>query len=208
MHAIAKFGLAAALCGGVAVGAAPPASAHVDVGISFGIGLPVFNSIDPCDYYSYYDEAPPWGLPPDYCAYHVYTEPVFFGGHWYHGPIYYRWAGGRREYWLNGGWRQNGWHHGYRPHIEWRAHGHAWRPDWRVRHERWSREHRLHRAVHHERREVRHENRALNHERDKARHEHRVIHHLRQERRQDHAAHDNSHRDDRKHDRHDNGHNG
>jgi hypothetical protein len=38
-----------------------------------------------CDYY-----APPWGYPPDYCRYQIWNQPVFYGGFWYGGPIYYR----------------------------------------------------------------------------------------------------------------------
>ncbi len=53
-----------------------------------------------CDYYT-----PPWGYPPDFCSYQLWNEPVFFGGSWFSGPIYYRDYGGSRSYWLNGGWR-------------------------------------------------------------------------------------------------------
>jgi hypothetical protein len=53
-------------------------------GISFGFGGPAFG--DPCDYYDYHDQPPPWGSPPGYCAYPVFFEPVFFGDIWYRGP--------------------------------------------------------------------------------------------------------------------------
>jgi len=193
MRAIAKLGLAAALCGGVALGASAPASARVDVGISFGLGLPVYSTIDPCDYYSYYYQPPPWGLPPDYCAYRIYTEPVFWNGEWYHGPIYYGMIGGRREFRLNGGWHRNGWRHGYIPHINWRVRAaHAWRHDWRERHDRWIRVHRVER---HQSRQLRHDYRALRHERGEVRHEHRVINQMRREN-------DRQHHGDRHEDRH------
>lgn len=67
-----------------------------------------------CDYYN-----PPWGYPPDYCAYQVWQDPIYFGGLWYSGPIYYRSFGGERLYWLNGGWRHDEWR-GARPgRIDW-----------------------------------------------------------------------------------------
>jgi hypothetical protein len=67
-----------------------------------------------CDYYE-----PPWGYPPDYCAYQVWQEPIYVGGLWYSGPIYYRSYDGDRQYWLNGGWRRDEWR-GSRPgRIDW-----------------------------------------------------------------------------------------
>ncbi len=84
---------------------AKPVSAYADVGISFGFMGPG-TTFDPCDYYDYYDQPPPWGLPADYCAYPVYFEPVYYNGFWYRGPIYYRWYRGQRMFWLNGGWHR------------------------------------------------------------------------------------------------------
>jgi hypothetical protein len=67
-----------------------------------------------CDYY-----APPWGAPPDYCDYNLWYQPVYLGGLWYSGPFYSRYVGGDRLFWLNGGWRRDGWR-GARPaHIDW-----------------------------------------------------------------------------------------
>src|SRR5262245_15187869 len=34
-----------------------------------------------CDYYN-----PPWGYPPDYCAYQTWFDPIYVGGLWYSGP--------------------------------------------------------------------------------------------------------------------------
>jgi hypothetical protein len=115
-----KF-LSSAILGAVMVASlAAPASAQVDFGLSFGEPDTAFQ---PCDYSDYYDEAPPWGLPEDYCDYPVYFEPVYFGGSWYRGPIYYRWTHGRRLFWLNGGWREDGWR-GPRPgRITWSHRG-------------------------------------------------------------------------------------
>ncbi len=42
-----------------------------------------------CDYYT-----PPWGYPLDYCRYQTWNQPVYYGGLWYSGPIYYRAIGG------------------------------------------------------------------------------------------------------------------
>jgi hypothetical protein len=104
------------------LGATLPASAYVDAGISFGFAGPGY-AFDPCDYYDYYDQPPPWGLPPDYCEYPVYSEPVFYGGFWYRGPIYYRWYRGQRVFWLNGGWHADAWRGGARPGIDWQSRG-------------------------------------------------------------------------------------
>ncbi len=112
--------LGALMLAGASLAAPSPAAAQVDFGISFGDPDTAFQ---PCDYYDYYDEAPPWGLPEDYCDYPVYDEPVYFGGTWYRGPIYYRWNHGRRLFWLNGGWREDGWR-GPRPgRITWSNRG-------------------------------------------------------------------------------------
>jgi len=136
MRAIAKLAFGALMLGGAAIAGAAPAAAHTSVGISFGFGGPVYGPAygpaygygGPCAYYDYYDVPPPWGLPPGYCGYRVYYDPVFWGGSWYRGPIYYRWYGGHRQYWLNGGWRHDEWR-GRRPaHIEWRTGGYG---DWR-----------------------------------------------------------------------------
>ncbi|MDR3526502.1 MAG: hypothetical protein P4L57_04415 [Rhizomicrobium sp.] len=118
---LGKTAFAAVLLLGTAFFTSAPAKADVGVGISFGYDGGYFS--DPCDYYDYYDQAPPWGLPPDYCEYPVYFEPVYFGGSWYRGPIYYRWYGGERMYWLNGGWRRDEWR-GSRPSsIRWSDRG-------------------------------------------------------------------------------------
>lgn len=128
MKTLAKVALGALAVGGVAFATVAPAAAHTSVGISFGFGYPGYGYANSCDYYDYYDAPPPWGLPPGYCGYPVYYGPVYWDGYWYRGPIYYRWDGDRRLYWLHGGWRYDGWH-GRRPgHIEWhdRDYGH-WR---------------------------------------------------------------------------------
>jgi hypothetical protein len=106
-----------------------PASAYP--GISFGFSGLGYIFGDPCDYYDYYSAPPPWGLPPDYCDYPVYFEPVFIGGIWYRGPIYYRWNHGQRLFWLHGGWRADEWH-GARPSIVWRELG-GWNHGFRRR---------------------------------------------------------------------------
>ncbi|NIK87229.1 putative membrane protein YgcG [Rhizomicrobium palustre] len=131
MKVFGKAVFAAMLLMGTAGLTAAPAKAEFAIGFSFGYDGGYFS--DPCDYYDYYDVAPPWGLPPDYCEYPVYSEPVYFGGSWYRGPIYYRWYGGDRLYWLNGGWRRDEWR-GARPSIRWTDRGgwHA-RRDWNNR---------------------------------------------------------------------------
>ena len=66
-----------------------------------------------CDYYT-----PPWGYPSDYCRYQIWSDPVYSGGIWYGGPIYFRTYGGTNWFWLNNGWRRNEWR-GARPRIDW-----------------------------------------------------------------------------------------
>ena len=134
MKILAKAALGAAMLAAATFATTAPASAYV--GIEFGFGGPGFAFGDPCEYYDYYDEPPPWGLPPDYCDYPVYFEPVFFGGYWYRGPIYYRWAHGRRMFWLHGGWREDGWRGPRPPGIDWQMRGginHGFRPGMNIR---------------------------------------------------------------------------
>jgi hypothetical protein len=122
MKIYAKTLLSALMLAGASFAFSAPAAAQVDFGISFGYG-DGFTGFDPCDYYDYYDEPPPWGLPDDYCDYPVYYEPVFFDGYWYRGPIYYRWNHGRRVFWLNGGWRDTHWSGSPPQHIRWENRG-------------------------------------------------------------------------------------
>ena len=122
MKRFGKVALSALMIAGAAAFFAVPASADGGVGISFGFGPGYESFSDPCDYYDYYDEAPPWGLPPDYCDYPVNFDPVYFDGYWYRGPIYYRYYHGDRLFWLNGGWRHDGWR-GSRPDIRWQDRG-------------------------------------------------------------------------------------
>jgi len=133
MKRIAKAALGAFMLTGATLAMTVPASAYV--GVEFGFGGPGFVFGDPCGYFDYYDEPPPWGLPPDYCDYPVYFEPVYSGGTWYRGPIYYRWTRGRRMFWLNGGWREDGWRGPPPPRIDWQARGgmnHGFRPGMNV----------------------------------------------------------------------------
>ena len=85
-----------------------------------------------CDYYT-----PPWGFPLDYCRYQTWNQPVYFGGLWYSGPIYYRQISGVPWYWLNGRWCRDEWR-GARPHnIDWsrnkywNGNRHNWRDEYR-----------------------------------------------------------------------------
>jgi len=104
MKKFAKAALGAFMLASGMLAFAGPASAQGGISFGFGDG---FYGFDSCDYYDYYDQAPPWGLPDDYCDYPVYFEPVFFDGFWYRGPIFYRWTHGHRMFWLNGGWRED-----------------------------------------------------------------------------------------------------
>jgi len=120
MNRIFKAAFVTILLTGAAVLGGTPAKADVAIGFSFGYDGGYFS--DPCDYYDYYDRPPPWGLPPDYCEYPVYFEPIYVGGSWYRGPVYYRWYGGDRMFWINGRWRRDEWR-GPRPQIRWTDRG-------------------------------------------------------------------------------------
>lgn len=120
MTSSAKAMLGALMLAASTLASAGPASAQA--GISFGFG-DALTGFDSCDYYDYYDQAPPWGLPDDFCDYPVYFEPVFFDGFWYRGPIFYRWTHGHRVFWLNGGWREDAWRGPRPPSIAWENRG-------------------------------------------------------------------------------------
>lgn len=82
-----------------------------------------------------------FGCPNDYWDLPIYYGPVYFGGSWYDGPVYYRDRHGRRQYWIHGGWhddewrgpRPRWWHEGrYGPALGrqfYRSHGFGGRPE-------------------------------------------------------------------------------
>ena len=102
MKTIMKAALGVALFGAAAFVTAPAeARGHVSVGIGIGVPGPVY--ADPC-----------YGPDPDpgYCGYPVYAEPVFYEGVWYDHPRY-RVIGGRRAFFVHGGWHGgHAGHHG------------------------------------------------------------------------------------------------
>jgi hypothetical protein len=55
-----------------------------------------------------------YGCPGNYWDMPVYYGSVYYGGSWINGPFYYRDYGGRRQFWLRGGWRDDSWR-GVRP---------------------------------------------------------------------------------------------
>jgi len=55
-----------------------------------------------------------WGCPDGYYDMPLYYGSVYYGGSWFNGPHYYRDYGGRRQYWIHGGWHSDGWR-GARP---------------------------------------------------------------------------------------------
>jgi hypothetical protein len=69
MKMFAKAALGAFML--AASAAAAPACAQVGISFGFDDG---FSGLDSCDYYDYYDQAPPWGLPDDYCDYPVFSS--------------------------------------------------------------------------------------------------------------------------------------
>jgi hypothetical protein len=50
-----------------------------------------------------------WGCPADYYDMPLYYGSIYYGGSWFNGPHYYRDYGGSRQYWVHGGWHNDGW---------------------------------------------------------------------------------------------------
>lgn len=75
----------------------------------------------------YYDQAygygcDEYGCPDDYYDMPYYDGEVYYDGAWLGGPFFYRDFGGRRQYWIHGGWRYGQYRGGnFRP-----ARGRAW----------------------------------------------------------------------------------
>ena len=166
-----KVMAAAAVMSGAALFASAPARAG---GVSIAIGVPgiafSYDSGGYCDR---------WGCPDAYWDLPVYYGPVYFGGEWYQGPVYYRRVHGHYWYWIHGGWHRDEWR-GPRPHW-YRQHRHTYRYGPALgydyyrghgfRHERdrhWRRHERRH-DVREERRDRRHDRR---HERHEDHHDH------------------------------------
>ena len=147
MRTAFKSLLAAATMAGAAIVASAPAKAD-GFGISFGPGGGISFSVSSGGY------CDRWGCPDDYWGYPVYYGPVFWGGQWFNGPLYYRYYGGSYWYWVHGGWRRDewrgprpGWWRGnyrYGPALSldyYRSHGfHVRDRDW-DRYRVWSRTH-------------------------------------------------------------------
>jgi len=53
--------------------------------------------------YGYCD--PGYDCPDDFYDLPLYYGDVYYGNTWYNGPFYWRDYGGRRQYWVHGGWR-------------------------------------------------------------------------------------------------------
>jgi hypothetical protein len=141
----AKFAALGAMLLGTAVfSATTPAGAAVSVNVQAGpVAVAVAGECD--DYY-----APPWGYPSNYCDYEIWDEPVYVGGVWYRGPIYWRMDNDVRVFWINGRWHRHAWvgplpvsfAWGRQGFVSWHGksfHGkHVWRfgsrHNWRGRH--------------------------------------------------------------------------
>jgi hypothetical protein len=90
------------------------------------------------DAYGYCDE---YGCPGDYWNLPVYYGSIFYDDAWINGPLYYRDWGGRRQYWVRGGWRYDAWR-GARPDryrdarygpalgLSWYRSNHVYRQGW------------------------------------------------------------------------------
>ena len=104
--AILAFGVTGAL-------AAAPAGAQYYDPDAYGGTVPPVPAYD-SNYDLAYDQSydpylgycdPGYDCPDDYYDLPLYYGDVSYGGSWYNGPFYWRDYGGRRQYWLHGGWR-------------------------------------------------------------------------------------------------------
>ena len=96
-----KTALAALVVAGGAAIAAPASAQSFGLGIGPNGGLTFsYDSGGYCDDY---------GCPNDFWNMPVYYGPVFWGGYWYDGPLYYRVWRGQRQYWIRGAWRFEDW---------------------------------------------------------------------------------------------------
>jgi hypothetical protein len=85
-----------ALSAGACVGQVQPyGSSYYDDGGYYG-----------ADAYGYCDD---YGCPQNYWDQPVYYGSIYYGNSWINGPLYYRNWQGRRQYWVHGGWRYDGW---------------------------------------------------------------------------------------------------
>jgi hypothetical protein len=103
MKTISKAALASLMVAGAAVATAAPAEARIGVSINLGLFAPAV-PVAPAPVYV----LPSYCYGSTYyanCGYRVYGEPVFWNGYWYPNPSY-RIVGGRREFWIHGGWHE------------------------------------------------------------------------------------------------------
>lgn len=99
MKTFAKAVLGSVMLTGAAIGAAIPAQARVSVSLNLGLFAPAVPApvVAPLPGYCY---------GPTYyaaCTHPVYSTPVFWDGIWFNNAPY-RIVGGRREFWVHGGW--------------------------------------------------------------------------------------------------------
>jgi hypothetical protein len=96
MKTIAKLVLGGVMLAGAAAAASVPANAGVSIGVNLGVpavGVAFYGG--PCQQ--------PYPYRPAYC-YPVYGAPIFVEGAWYHAPVYVRYVGGDRFFWIHNGW--------------------------------------------------------------------------------------------------------
>jgi hypothetical protein len=103
MKTISMAALASLMLVGAAVATAAPAEARIGVSVNLGLFAPAV-PVAPAPVYV----LPGYCYGPSYyanCGYRVYGDPVFWNGYWYPNPAY-RIVRGRREFWIDGGWRE------------------------------------------------------------------------------------------------------
>lgn len=130
LHALVGAVIATAFLAAAPAHTAIAAAPRVGVAVATPATAP---ALDCEDYY-----APPWGYPPDHCRYEIWDQPVYAGGVWYNGPIYWRLDNGVRVFWINGGWRPHGWNAppprfiwGRKGFVVWHGPSHFGKHHWR-----------------------------------------------------------------------------
>ena len=101
MKILTKAVLASLMLTGAAVAMAAPAEARVGVSVNLGLFAPPPPVPAPAYLLPAYCYGPYYYAN---CSYPAWREPVFWNGYWYTNPPY-RFVRGRREFWVNGGWR-------------------------------------------------------------------------------------------------------
>jgi hypothetical protein len=134
MNTISKLALGGLMLAGAAAATTAPANAGVAVGVNFGVpGFGVSYGYPNVCYRPY------WYRPAWCGGYPVYGAPLYVDGGWYTSPVYYRYYGGQRYFWLHNRWigDRDDFHRDFAGRAGWGDRHDAWQ----VRHDGWADHH-------------------------------------------------------------------